>query len=43
VRCGDHDLQVTVEEGGWHTVTLTLTGTRRFVETFFAAFGIAEE
>jgi hypothetical protein len=39
----DHDLQVTVEEGGWHTVTLTLTGTRRFVETFFAAFGIAEE
>ncbi len=39
----DHDLQVTVEEGGWHTVTLTLTGTGRFVEAFFATFGVAEE
>ena len=39
----DHDLQVTVEEGAWHTVTLTPTGTGRFVETFFAAFGAAEE
>ena len=27
----DHDLQVSVEDGGWHTVTLTLTGTGRFV------------
>jgi hypothetical protein len=32
----DHDLQVVVEAGGWHTVTLTLTGSERFV----AAFGI---
>lgn len=38
----DHDLQVTVEEGGWHTVTLTLTGSGRFVEAFFATFGAAE-
>lgn len=48
----DHDLQVTVEEGGWHTVTLTLTGTGhtgtltltgtgRFVEEFIATFGAA--
>jgi hypothetical protein len=37
----DHDLQVTVEEGGWHTVTLTLTGTGRFVEELIATFGTA--
>jgi hypothetical protein len=35
----DHDLQVQVEEGQWHTVTLTLTASPRFVEAFFAAFG----
>lgn len=35
----DHDLQVTVENGGWHTVTLTLTGSARFVRDFTAAFG----
>ncbi|MBT9499796.1 MAG: hypothetical protein IV092_01025 [Burkholderiaceae bacterium] len=35
----DHDLQVSVEHGGWHAVTLTLTGSPRFVEEFFAAFG----
>lgn len=35
----DHDLQVTVEDGGWHTVTLTLTGHARFVQAFAAAFG----
>jgi hypothetical protein len=36
----DHDLQVRVEgEGRWHTVTLTLTGSPRFVEAFLAAFG----
>jgi hypothetical protein len=34
----DHDLQVTVEAGDWHTVTLTLTGTDRFVGEFRAAF-----
>lgn len=35
----DHDLQVTIEDGGWHTVTLTLTGTARFVQEFVATFG----
>jgi len=29
--------------GGWHTVTLTLTGAGRFVKTFFATFGVVEE
>jgi len=37
----DHDLQIGVEPGGWHAVTLTLTGSPRFVEEFFAAFGPA--
>ena len=32
----DHDLQVSVEDGQWHAVTLTLTGSQRFVEEFFA-------
>lgn len=39
----DHDLQVQVEAGpdgrAWHSVTLTLTGSPRFVEAFVAAFG----
>lgn len=35
----DHDLQVTIEDARWHTVTLTLTGTKRFVEEFMATFG----
>lgn len=35
----DHDLQVSVEAGGWHAVTLTLTGSPQFVEAFIAAFG----
>jgi len=39
----DHDLQVIVEDGGWHTVTLTLTGTRHFVEAFIATFGRTED
>ncbi len=36
-----HDLQVNVEHGGWHTVTLTLTGTLRFAEAFITKFGPA--
>ncbi|GCL65857.1 hypothetical protein [Pseudaquabacterium pictum] len=39
----DHDLQVTIEEGGWHTVTLTLTGNARFVEEFTATFANGED
>lgn len=35
----DHDLQLLVEEGGWHSVTLTLAGSPRFADEFLAAFG----
>ena len=35
----DHDLQVQVEDGGWHVVSLSLAGSPRFIEAFFAAFG----
>ncbi|WP_240636156.1 hypothetical protein [Caldimonas tepidiphila] len=38
----DHDLQVSVEDGQWHSVTLTLSGSPRFVEEFFARFGSPE-
>jgi len=34
----DHDLQVQVEPGGWHAVTLTLTGTPEFARAFHAEF-----
>jgi hypothetical protein len=35
----DHDLQLQVEPGEWHTVTLTLTGSDRFVDAFGLRFG----
>ena len=35
----DHDLQLSVESGRWHAVTLALTGSPRFVEAFLAHFG----
>jgi hypothetical protein len=35
----DHDLQDTVEPGGWHAVTLTLATSERFAQAFLAAFG----
>ena len=35
----DHDLQVQVEDGAWHTVTLTLTGSARFIDAFGLRFG----
>ena len=35
----DHDLQVAVERGGWHAVTLTLTGSEGFVAEFVRVFG----
>ncbi len=38
----DHDLQVNVEGGEWHAVTLTLTGSPRFVEEFLTAFAGAQ-
>ena len=33
-----HDLQVSVEDGGWHTVTLTIGASPRFAEAFHIAF-----
>jgi hypothetical protein len=39
----DHDLQVTVEDGGWHAVTLTLAGSARFAEEFVAAFCVPND
>ncbi len=35
----DHDLQVVVEDGQWHTCTLTLAANRTFVEAFLSEFG----
>jgi hypothetical protein len=35
----DHDLQVSVEDRRWHAVTLTLTGSPRFIAGFFDRFG----
>jgi uncharacterized membrane-anchored protein len=35
----DHDLQVVMEDGRWHTVTLTLTGSAHFVDELRAALG----
>lgn len=37
----DHDLQLRVEEGTWQTVTLTLTGSARFVDAFLEALDSA--
>lgn len=37
----DHDLQVHVEDGRWHTVTLTLTASPRFLAAFVHEFGDA--
>lgn len=39
----DHDLQSGVEAGGWHAVTLTLTGTPEFARAFEARFGGAAD
>lgn len=35
----DHDLQIGAEDGDWHAVTLTLSGSANFVEAFLADFG----
>jgi hypothetical protein len=39
----DHDLQVQVEDGRWHVVTLTLAGSPRFVDEFLAAFPVTQD
>lgn len=38
----DHEFQVTVEDGARHTVTLTLTGSGRFVDEFRVVFGCVD-
>jgi hypothetical protein len=35
----DHDLQVSIEDGGWHAVTLTITGPPPFIDDVMSAFG----
>lgn len=35
----DHEVRVVTEDGGWCTVTLTLSGSDRFVEAFQQRFG----
>ena len=35
----DHDLQLSVEAGQWHALSLTLTGSPRFIDAFLAEFG----
>jgi hypothetical protein len=39
----DHDLQVSVEDGQWHAVTLTLTASPHFINEFFRAFSDPRE
>jgi len=39
----DHDLQLQREDGGWHTVSLSLAGSPRFIEAFVAAFGSPQD
>jgi hypothetical protein len=39
----DHDLQDTVEPGGWYAVTLTLTASERFAQEFLTEFGERED
>ena len=39
----DHDLQVGTEGDGWHTVTLTLTGTAEFADAFARTFEISSD
>jgi hypothetical protein len=34
----DHDLQAGVDADGWHTVTLTITGTPEFARAFGEMF-----
>ena len=39
----DHDLQVAVEDGQWHAVSLTLAASPRFAAAFHATFGAAPD
>jgi hypothetical protein len=35
----DHELQLSVEDGRWHAIALTLTGSAAFVAEFQQRFG----
>lgn len=39
----DHDLLVALEDGAWHSVTLTLACSPRFAEACLAVFGEPDE
>jgi len=39
----DHDLQVNLEDGQWHSVTLTLTASASFLEDFLAEFEVSSD
>ena len=39
----DHELLTQQEEGGWLTVTLTLSASAEFADAFFAAYGDVED
>jgi len=39
----DHELLVQQEEGGWLTVTLTLSASAEFADAFFAVYGDVED
>ena len=38
-----HDLQITVEDGHWQVVTLTLAASPRFVDAFAVEFGLSPD
>ena len=39
----DHELLVQQEDGGWLTVTLTLSASAEFLEAFLAVYGESED
>lgn len=39
----DEDLQVQQDADGWHTVSLSLSASARFVQAFQAAFGPVDD
>ena len=39
----DHDVQVNVEDGQWHAVTLTLTASKPFLDNFLVEFKVSPD
>ena len=37
----DHDIQINVENGKWHAVTLTLTASASFLDDFLVEFKVS--